>query len=100
MIARDIEVIETPETLRPEGLDVQAEAPDAEGETKLYVLKATDREMANIKFALAHADGYGLMFALRPANGDTETKITPIYGAIAPPRSGVPTQVGPDPAVH
>ncbi|MCW2925812.1 MAG: pilus assembly protein CpaB [Thermoleophilia bacterium] len=100
VIARDIEVIETPQSLQPKGAETTTEAPDAEGATKLYVLKATDREMANIKFALANADDYGLMMSLRPANGDTETKITPIYGAVEEPKVGVATQLGPDPTVQ
>jgi Flp pilus assembly protein CpaB len=100
MLARDIEIIETPDTLTPDGVDVAKTAPDAEGDTKLYVLKATDREMANIKFGLAHADTYGLMLSLRPSNGDTETKIPPISGAFKIPATGVPTQLGPDPAVR
>lgn len=101
VIARDVEVIETPETLQPEGVEVEASAPEADGETKLYVFKTTDREWMNIKFALANADEHGLMLALRPSNGDTETKIDPIYGQVVVPKTGgISAQPGPDPTIR
>lgn len=100
VIARDIEIVETPQSLTPKGVEVEAAAPSADGDTKLYVLKATDTEMANIKYALANADDDGLMFSLRPSTGDTESKIPPIYGSVIKPDGGVSTQVGPDPAVR
>ena len=91
VIARDIEVIETPETLTPENVEVESAAPEADGDTKLYVLKATDREAMNIKFALANSTSDStqrLMFLVRPSNGDAETKIAPQVGYTAPIQTG------------
>lgn len=99
VVARDIEIVETPATLVPEGVEATAAAPEADGELKLYVLKSTDAEMTNIKFAMANADDDGLMLSLRPASGSTESKVTPVYGAVTKPVGGVPTKVGPDPSV-
>lgn len=100
MIARDIEVIETPESLTPKSLEVAAAAPEADGDTKLYVFKSTDVEMANIVLALSSADGHGLILSLRPSNGDTESNIPPAVGIFEVPAGGVPTKVGPDPTVR
>jgi Flp pilus assembly protein CpaB len=101
VVARDVEVIETPTSLRPEGSEVAEEAPDAEGDTKLYVFKATDREMADIKFALSNDNGDGLMLALRPSNGDTETNIRPILPQVKfPDAAPTGTQPGPNPATR
>jgi Flp pilus assembly protein CpaB len=101
MAARDIEIIETPASLTPEGVEFDQGAPEADGDTKLYVIKATDREMANIKFALASADDYGLMLSLRPASGDAETKIAPLLPVVkVPEKEPTGTQPAPDPAVR
>lgn len=100
VVARDIEVMQTPETLTPEGVEVEQSAPEADGATKLYVLKASDREWQNIMFANSSSDAYGLMFAVRPSSGDTETKLPPILGAFAEPTAGVPTEAAPDPSVR
>ncbi len=104
VIARDIEVIETPTTLTPDGVEVEASAPAANGDTKLYVLKATDDEAMNIKFALANGGSgasEGLMFLVRPSNGDAETKIPPKVGYVAAPSSPPSgTEPAPDPAVR
>lgn len=84
VVARDVEVIETPETLTPDGVEVEAAAPEANGDTKLYVFKTTDEEALNIKFALANSSGNvqnGLSLMLRPASGDTESKLNPILKA-------------------
>lgn len=99
-VARDIEVIETPATLRPEGVEVEEAAPEADGETKLYVLKATDREWQNIMFANSMSDNYGLLFGVRPSSGDAETKLTPMLPGFNLEDSGVPTKSGPDPSVR
>lgn len=101
VIARDIEVIETPDSLTPETIEVTEKAPTADGATKLYVLKATDEEWQNIAFANAHADDYGLLFGLRPASGDANTKLEPMFGAYNPPTSApAKADPGPDPAVR
>lgn len=84
ILARDVEVIETPESLRPASAEADPEAPDAEGATKLYVLKATDREARNIQFGLSRSDEHQLFMWLRPSNGATETKLDPMYGPIVP----------------
>lgn len=100
VVARDIEVIETPETLTPEGVEVEASAPEADGDTKLYVIKATDREWQNIMFANGSADDYGLLLSVRPSSGDAESKLPPMFGGIEKPKKGVRVEVGPDPAVR
>ncbi|MCB0879182.1 MAG: hypothetical protein KDC46_09410 [Thermoleophilia bacterium] len=101
VVARDVEIIETPETLQPDGAEVTPAAPDAEGDTVLYVLKATDREWLNIQFALSNSDDYGLLFGLRPASGDAETKLPPVYGAFTEPTDApIKAQPGPDPSVR
>lgn len=101
IIARDVEVMETPDSLTPEGVEVEAAAPEAEGDTKLYVFKTTDEEWMDIKFALANADDDGLMLALRPSNGDAESKIDPIYPATLPPKGPIiDSQFGPNPSVR
>lgn len=91
VVGRDIEVIETPETLTPEGVELEETAPEANGDTKLYVLKATDREWQNIMFANSSSDDYGLLLGLRPSSGDAETKLPPMIGVFAEPATGVPT---------
>jgi Flp pilus assembly protein CpaB len=85
VVARDVEVMSTPTSLVPDGQEQDPEAPEAKGDNKLYVLKATDREIANIVYAQGNADEHGLMLLLRPDNGDTATAIKP--------------QSGPDPKV-
>lgn len=100
MVGRDVEVIETPQSLTPKGVEVEASAPDAEGDTKLYVLKATDREWQNIQLANATSDNFGLLFSLRPSNGDTESNLPPMIGAIQVPEKGVKSVAGPDQAVR
>ncbi len=100
MAARDIEIIETPDTLVPKGVEVEEAAPEADGDTKLYVIKATDREMSNIKIALANADDDGLMLSLRPASGDAETKIAPLTPNLsATDQAPAGAKAAPDPAV-
>lgn len=100
VVARDIEIIETPESLQPEGVETDPTTPSANGDTKLYVLKGSDREWQNIQFANASSDGDGLLFGLRPSSGDTETKLTPMVGGFQVAPGGVPTQLGPDKAVR
>ncbi len=101
IVARDVEIIETPETLTPEGVEVEESAPEANGDTKLYVVKATDREQANIKFGLSNSDAYGLMLSLRPASGDAETKIAPLVPQVKiPEKEPTGTQPAPDPSVR
>jgi Flp pilus assembly protein CpaB len=104
VIARDVEVIETPQTLVPDGLESETAAPEADGDTKLYVLKATDKEAMNIKVALANSgnnDGDSLMFLVRPSNGDAETKIPPQVPWVATPTTPPSaTEAAPDPAVR
>lgn len=78
MLARDVEVIDTPQTLTPAGVETKAEAPAADGDTKLYVLKATDEEAARVLWGVSAADETGVSMLLRGANGDTETTVPPI----------------------
>ena len=85
IVARDVEVIETPESLQPEGVEkTDPEAPKADGDMQLYVIKTTDREMADILFALSASDDFKLHMSLRPANGDSETDTDPIVGPLPP----------------
>lgn len=100
MVARDVEVIETPQSLTPKGVEAEQAAPEADGDTKLYVLKGTDREWQNLQLANATSDNFGLLFGLRPSNGDTESNLKPSVGIFQLPEAGVPTQIGPDPAVR
>jgi Flp pilus assembly protein CpaB len=101
VVARDVEVIETPQSLTPDGVDIDPTAPEADGDTKLYVLKGSDREWQNIQFANASSDDFGLLFGLRPSSGDAETKLTPMVGSFqVDPAKAVPTEVGPDKAVR
>ena len=100
VVGRDIEVIETPETLLPEGIEAEQSAPEADGETKLYVLKATDREWQNIMFGNSMADDYGLLLSVRPSSGDAESKLSPKVPVFQVPQKGVPTESGPDKAVR
>ncbi len=101
VVARDVEVMDTPASLTPDSVEVKDEAPQAEGDTKLYVLKATDREWMNIQFAMANSDDYGLIFGLRPASGDAESKLPPIFGTYSPPTdAGIQAKPGPDPTVR
>lgn len=93
-------MIETPLSLTPKGVDVAEEAPDAEGDTKLYVVKTTDEEWQHLLWALGNSDDYGLMFALRPSNGDTETKLPPIIGVYDAPERGATSRPAPDPSVR
>ena len=100
VVARDIEVIDTPDTLKPDTGDAEASAPSPDS-TELYVLKATDREWMNIQFAQANSDDFGLMFGLRPASGDAESKLPPIYGTFDPPTDApIKAAPGPDPSVR
>ncbi|MCW2961431.1 MAG: putative flp pilus assembly protein CpaB [Thermoleophilia bacterium] len=80
VVARDIEVMSTPTSLTPEEIEVDPAAPEAKGDDKLYVLKATDRQIADIVFAQSASDGHGLTILLRPDNGDTSTNIPTITG--------------------
>lgn len=100
LVARDVEVIETPTTLRPKGVEVTEEAPDAEGETKLYVFKTTDEEWQHVMWALGNSDDFGLMLALRPSNGDTESKLPPIIGVYETPTRATSSKPAPNPAVR
>jgi pilus assembly protein CpaB len=100
VVARDVEVIETPQSLTPKGIEIEQTAPDAEGDTKLYVLKGTDREWQNIQLANATSDNFGLLFGLRPSNGDTESNLPPVVGVLNVPEQGVKAVAGPDPAVR
>lgn len=101
VVARDVEIVETPDSLRPKGVEGAEEAPSANGDTKLYVLKTNDREWMNIKFALANADSAGLMLALRPSNGATESKIAPIVPQLKfEEKAPSGSQPGPDPDVR
>ncbi|MEO6867460.1 MAG: RcpC/CpaB family pilus assembly protein [Gaiellales bacterium] len=107
ILARDVEVIETPESLRPEGLEGETAAPEAKGDSKLYVFRATDSEAQNIQFGLSAADGHQIFMWLRPANGDTNTKLDPLVGPnipemVAPNIKGTPgaDTYGPDPSVR
>ena len=103
MLARDVEIIETPTSLTPEGVEVEAVAPEANGDTKLYVVRATDKEIQNILFGLSASDNNKLFPLLRPGNGDTDTKLTPMAGpTIGALTEGASTgdQVGPDQAVR
>jgi pilus assembly protein CpaB len=78
VLARDVEVIETPNSLVPEGTEAAAEAPDADGDRRLYVFKATDSEIANILYGQSAADDHGITMQLRPSSGDTDSKINPL----------------------
>lgn len=78
ILGRDIEVMETPESLQPEGTEVEAAAPEAEGDKKLYVLKATDEEAQYILYGLSAADDYGVSMMLRSSSGDTQSRVPPI----------------------
>lgn len=100
VVARDVEVIETPESLRPKSVEVAEEAPDAEGDTKLYVFKTTDEEWQHVLWALGNSDNYGLMLALRPSNGDTESKLPPIISVYEGPGRATSTRPAPDPSVR
>jgi Flp pilus assembly protein CpaB len=77
-LGRNIEVIDTPQSLTPAGVETKAEAPEAEGDSKLYVIKATDEEAAHILWGLSAADEHGVSMLLRGANGDTDTSVPPI----------------------
>jgi pilus assembly protein CpaB len=98
LVARDVEVIETPESLTPKGIEVTEEAPSAEGDTKLYVFTTTDEEWQQIMWALGNSDDYGLMLALRPSNGDTETKLPPIIGVYKTPTDATTSLPAPNPS--
>ena len=108
VLARDIEVIETPESLRPDGVEATDDAPDAEGATKLYVLKATDKEARNIQFGLSMSDEHQLFMWLRPSNGDTDSNLRPMIGPSLPKEIPAPNfkggagtdEYGPDIAVN
>jgi pilus assembly protein CpaB len=79
ILARDIEIMETPESLRPDtGDEADPQAPDAEGDMKLYEIKATDEEAQYILFGLSTADDYGVQMLLRGSSGDTQSKTPPI----------------------
>ncbi|MCW2956896.1 MAG: putative flp pilus assembly protein CpaB [Thermoleophilia bacterium] len=110
VVARDIEVMSTPTSLTPDEVETDPEAPEAKGDAKLYVLRATDRQAANIAFGQSTADDFGLMMLLRPDNGDTATNIPPIFGPVEPSTEGTVApklrgnggnlQIGPDPSVN
>jgi Flp pilus assembly protein CpaB len=100
VVARDIEVIETPATLVPDTVEAKETAPSANGDRKLYVLKGTDEEMQNILLAISMADDYGIQFGLRPASGDAETTLAPVIPAWKLPEGGVNTEIGPAPNVR
>ena len=76
--ARDIEIMETPDSLQPAGTKADPAAPDAEGNTKLYIIKGTDAELQNILFGLSSADENKFFMVLRSSSGDTQTKLPPI----------------------
>jgi len=110
IVARNVEIIETPESLAPKEEPTKATAPDAEGDDKLYVIKATDREAADILFGQSASDVFKISMLLRPANGDSQLDIPPIIGPLPPKlgagqlptlvgKGGV-TQPGPNPAVN
>lgn len=107
ILARDVEVIETPQSLLPEGSEGEAAAPEAKGDTKLYVFRATDAEAQNIQFGLSASDSNQIFMWLRPANGDTDSKLDPLVGPNIPELQqptikGAPGSdtYGPDPTVR
>lgn len=110
VVARDIEVMSTPTSLTPKEVETDPSAPEAKGDAKLYVLKATDREAANIAFGQSAADDHGLLIMLRPDNGDTASNIPPLIGPVEPvvsagqaPRMtgrNATVQIAPDPSVN
>jgi Flp pilus assembly protein CpaB len=78
VVARDVEIIETPESLVPESVELDAAAPEADGDTKLYVIKTTDEEALNIKLAIARTgddSSAGLMMLVRSSSGDAESQL-------------------------
>lgn len=102
VVARDIEIIETPDSLRPDtGEDPEAAAPEADGDRRIYVLKATDKEVQDILFSLAASDDTKLVFTLRGASGDSETNLNSLLGpAVNPSGRGIAATPAPDPAVR
>lgn len=78
ILARNIEIIDTPESLQPEGQKLEESAPSADGDKKLYVIKATDEEAQYILYGLSSADEYGVGMLLRPSSGDTQGSTPPI----------------------
>lgn len=80
--ARDIEIVETPQSLTPTTGDepVVEKAPEAEGDKQVYVLKATDSEVAQLLFAQSVSDDFKLYMLLRPASGDTQVDVVPLVG--------------------
>ena len=75
VLARDVEVIETPTSLLPEGTEADQQAPEADGDTKLYVFKATDREAQNIQLGLSASDQHQIFMWLTPANGGADSDL-------------------------
>jgi Flp pilus assembly protein CpaB len=78
VVARDVEIIETPESLVPDSVELDAAAPEADGDTKLYVVKTTDEEALNIKLAIARTgddSSAGLMMLVRSSSGDAESQL-------------------------
>ena len=107
VLARDVEVVETPTSLQPEGVEGEPAAPEADGDTKLYVFKATDKEAQNIQFGLSASDQHQIFMWLVPANGSTESDLPPLVGPTAPilPQPTVKgsagtDEIGPDTSVR
>lgn len=82
VVARAITVVQTPESLKPDGVEAEGEATElsAKGDPQIYVVQATDAVMARIAFAQSAADKIGLWALLRPSQGASESVIEPAIG--------------------
>jgi Flp pilus assembly protein CpaB len=80
--ARDVTVIQTPDSLAQEaaGEDAAAAtaATSATDDAQLYVIKGSDKTVQSLLYSHAGSDDTKLVFNLRPSNGDTETALPPL----------------------
>lgn len=78
--ARDVVIIQTPESLAPQGEEAAPAAPaKATGEALLFILQVPDKVVHDLMFSYHAADGETKLWpALRPSEGDTESELPPL----------------------
>lgn len=78
--ARNVEIVETPASRRPEGEEVASEPVDAGAEPQLYTVQVTDRVAMDLIASFSAANEVKFYMGLRPGDGAQETKLKPMVG--------------------
>lgn len=81
VVARNVYIMQTPESLTQKGGEGEATAPKepvkANDEAQLYTLKATDKQAQNIMWAFNVSEETRVWMILRPSAGDQESQLAP-----------------------